>query len=80
MHLFRGPVGGLKKIQSNVFKHLLNLVLGKVKKVEGPSYNGTQSIAKMLRGGGSPRPPFIEDMVNRMLNLYHDKFQKYTNG
>ena len=43
MDLFRGPVGGVKNKNSiKIFLlHLLNLVLRKVKKFEGPSYHGS---------------------------------------
>ena len=57
---FRGPVGGVKNKNSIkfLFQNLLNLVLGKVKKFEGPSYHGSWVIAKMLRGGASEAPPW----------------------
>ena len=43
MDLFRGPVGGVKNKNSIklLFQHLLNLVLGKVEKFEGPSFHGS---------------------------------------
>ena len=43
VHLFRGPVWGVTNKNSIkfLFQHLLNLVLGKVKKFEGPSYHGS---------------------------------------
>ena len=59
MHLFREPVGGVKNENSIklLFEHLLNLVLGKVEKFEGPSFHGSSAIAKMLRGV-SEAPPW----------------------
>ena len=41
--LFRGPVEGVKNEDSIklFFQHLLNLVLGKVKKFEGSSFHGS---------------------------------------
>ena len=81
VHLFRGPVGGVKNKNSIkfLFQHLLNLVLGKVKKFEGPSYHGSWAIAKMLRGGGPLRPPPMGDRVNDMfLVLQGFGFEPHT--
>ena len=56
VHIFRWPVGIVKNKKSIkfFFQHLLNLVLGKVKIFEGPSYHGSRAIAKMLRGASEP--------------------------
>ena len=70
VHLFRGPVGGVKNKNSIqfLFQHLLNFVLGKVKKFEGPSYHGSWAIAKCLWG-----PP----MGHRVQKLFHS-FHHWT--
>ena len=55
-----------------MFQHLLNLVLGKVKKFEGPSYHCSWAIAKMLRGGLWGPPSLghrVNDLTSRGINL-----------
>ena len=69
VHVFRGPVGGIKyKNFMTFFQHLLNLVLGKF---EGPSYHGSLSNHKNAEGGGPPRPNPMGDRVNQEKSHKH---------